>query len=88
MDGTLEGDNMSGGQEASREEDGVDGENTDSLKASLTQIKAWKPADPFLSHVRELADGEMMVKRGNPVRFHYEGLLYRTWRPWGQKKVE
>ena len=42
---------LSGGEEAGREADWVDGVNTDSLKASPAQIKVWQQADPSLSHV-------------------------------------
>ena len=46
LDGTLEGGDLSGGGEAGREADWVDSENTNSLKASPTQIKTWQQADP------------------------------------------
>ena len=51
LDGTLEGSDLSGEEEAGREADWVDGGYTDSLKASPAQIKAWQQADLSLSHV-------------------------------------
>ena len=74
-----------GGDEAGGESGlAADSGGTTILSASPGQIREWQLADPSLSHMRELADGEAVVDRGNPAHFHYQdGLLYRTWRPRG-----
>ena len=74
LGGTSGGDDQSdrpGGNGTGGKVDLVDGGGTNILSASPAQVREWQLADSTLSHVRELADGKMMVDKDNPAQFHY-----------------